>query len=81
MVQYSGRVQTLTDAAGQRVYPVRAISMLGVSADWDQASCTALIGENTACPPSAVQLPDDLAGRKLQNWRSPPQRGVHCVQR
>lgn len=55
-VKYNGETQTMTDAAGNRVYPityngttylpVRAVSsILGVGVDWDQATKTVLLGE------------------------------------
>ena len=55
-IKYDGETQNLTDAAGNRVYPitfngttylpVRAVSnMLGIAVDWDQATQTVLLGE------------------------------------
>ncbi len=69
-VQYNDQIQTLTDANGQRVYPIvynnttylpiRSIgNMLGVKIDWDQSSYTALLGENTTLPPAIPTWPPD----------------------
>ena len=58
-IKYSGEVQNLTDAGGNRVYPisyngttylpVRAVSnMLGIGVDWDGATQTVLLGKTGA---------------------------------
>ena len=58
-IKYDGETQNLTDAAGNRVYPityngttylpVRAVSnMLGVAVDWDGATQTVLLGKTGA---------------------------------
>ena len=55
-IKYNGEAQDLTDAAGNRVYPityngttylpVRAVSnLLGIGVDWDGATQTVLLGE------------------------------------
>lgn len=55
-IKYNGEVQNLTDAGGNRVYPityngttylpVRAVSnMLGIGVDWDGATQTVLLGK------------------------------------
>ena len=55
-IKYNGEVQNLTDAGGNRVYPisyngttylpVRAVgNMLGIGVEWDQATQTILLGE------------------------------------
>ena len=55
-IKYNGEAQNLTDAAGNRVYPityngttylpVRAVSnLLGIGVDWDGATQTVLLGE------------------------------------
>lgn len=56
-IKYDGETQNLTDASGNRVYPityngttylpVRAVSnMLGVAVDWDGATQTVLLGKS-----------------------------------
>ncbi|MDE6994595.1 MAG: copper amine oxidase N-terminal domain-containing protein [Lachnospiraceae bacterium] len=56
-IKYNGEVQNLTDAGGNRVYPisyngttylpVRAVSnMLGIAVDWDGATQTVLLGKS-----------------------------------
>lgn len=58
-IKYNGEVQNLTDAGGNRVYPisyngttylpVRAVSnMLGIGVDWDGATQTVLLGKTGA---------------------------------
>ena len=58
-IKYKGEVQNLTDAGGNRVYPisyngttylpVRAVSnMLGIGVDWDGATQTVLLGKTGA---------------------------------
>lgn len=55
-IKYNGEVQNLTDAGGNRIYPityngttylpVRAVSnMLGIGVDWDGATQTVLLGK------------------------------------
>lgn len=58
-IKYNGEAQNLTDAGGNRVYPisyngttylpVRAVSnMLGIGVDWDGATQTVLLGKTGA---------------------------------
>ena len=86
-VKYNGEVQNLTDAGGNRVYPisyngttylpVRAVSnMLGIDVDWDGATQTVLLGKAEA----AVNLMETYkpytkyqsVSRVISDWHDGP---------
>lgn len=86
-IKYNGEVQNLTDAGGNRVYPisyngttylpVRAVSnMLGIGVDWDGATQTVLLGKTGA----TVNLMDTYkpytsyqsVSRVISDWHDGP---------